>query len=180
MGILRFRALIELDPVVPDQAVRPYLNSTRALMIRPVFPGDPERLMLFPAEISWDDEVPLEPGDRAVVTITFTGELAASFFTAGRRFSIWHGCDVGHGTISRGVFTTGDPSLGAQAAQIRMAHPLYVVRRAILRSGARCDRDGGQAPVRRAWRGGLRSCFRPRPGCWRVWRCGAWMRWMTR
>jgi hypothetical protein len=99
-----------LDRAPTGQAGRRHLSRTHALMVRPVFLGDPGRLMLFPAEISWDDEAPLGPGDRAVVTITFAGELAASFFTAGRRFCVWQGSDIGHGTISREVFTTGSPS----------------------------------------------------------------------
>lgn len=110
MAVHRFRALVELDGAVPGEPVRRYPCRTHALMIRPVFPGHPERLMLFPAEISWDDEGMLGPGDRAVVTLTFAGELAASFFAAGRRFLIWHGGDIGHGIISRGVLTTGSPS----------------------------------------------------------------------
>jgi len=110
MGVHRFRALIELDAALPGETGRQYLSRTHALMVRPVFPGDPGRLMLFPAEICWDDEGPLGPGHRAVVTLTFTGELAGSFFTAARRFCIWHGHDIGHGTISRGVFTAGSPS----------------------------------------------------------------------
>ncbi len=109
-GVHRLRALIELDALVLGETGRQYLNRTHALMVRPVFPDDPERLMLFPAEICWDDEEPLGPGDRAVVTITFSGEVAGSFFTAGRRFYLWHGQDIGRGTISRGVFAAGSPS----------------------------------------------------------------------
>lgn len=115
MRQFRFRALITLDRAEPrPSALRPparqYPNHTRALMIeaRPLRGIGGSRY--FPAELSWDSERPLHPGDRAVVTITVTDGEARAFFDAGQRFTIWSGGDVGHGVISRRVFTGNSPS----------------------------------------------------------------------
>ena len=58
----------------------------------------------FCAELCWDDESPLHPGDRHVVTITITDDEAPAFFGAGQRFTLWDGVEVGHGTLSRQTF----------------------------------------------------------------------------
>ena len=69
----------------------------------------PNRTRYFPAELSWDDGQPLHPGDRAEVTITMTDDEACEFFGCGQRFSLWNGSDIGHGTISRRVYTEYGP-----------------------------------------------------------------------
>ncbi len=109
MRQLRYRALIALDPAQPRPAVREYLNHTHTLMVRACCLAMPSYARCFPAELSWDDERPLHPGDRAEVTITVTDDDAPSFFGAGQRFSLWDGADIGHGTISRRVFTEYGP-----------------------------------------------------------------------
>jgi GTPase len=63
----------------------------------------------FPAEICWDDEQPLCPGDHAEVAITVTDDEAPDFLDGGQRFVLWAGEDVGHGTIIRRVFTEYGP-----------------------------------------------------------------------
>jgi hypothetical protein len=139
MRQVRYRALIALDPdeatqdrvsmlsvpqarTPPDDGrpvVRPqsrlasiprqYSNHTHALMVRASCLGKPSYARCFPAEISWDDEGPLHPGDRAEVTITMIDDEVCAFFDAGQRFSLWNGADVGHGTISRQVHTEYGP-----------------------------------------------------------------------
>jgi hypothetical protein len=94
----------------PAQARRRYLNHTRDLMVRAPSLSAPPRSRSFPAEFCWDDELPLRPGDRHVVTITVTDDDAPAFFGAGQRFTLWDGREVGHGTISRQVFTDYGPS----------------------------------------------------------------------
>jgi hypothetical protein len=64
----------------------------------------------FPAEICWDGEQPLHPGGQAVVTVTVTDDDAAAFLGAGQPFTLWSGGAVGHGTVSRRVFTEYGPS----------------------------------------------------------------------
>ena len=115
MRQFRFRALITLDPIRPGPAtlrlpVPQYPNRTHALMIhaRPLRNAGHTRY--FPAELCWDSGRPLHPGDRAEVTITVTDDEARAFFAAGQRFTLWSGGDVGHGTISRRVFTENSPS----------------------------------------------------------------------
>jgi hypothetical protein len=116
MRRLRFRAIITLAsaqacPGTPlHPAVSGYLNHTHALMVRARKPHPPGHSRAFPAEICWDGEQPLHPGDRAVVTITVTDDEAAEFFGAGQRFTLWSGGDVGRGVVSRRVFTENAPS----------------------------------------------------------------------
>lgn len=111
----RFRASITLDPVELREVTlhppaRQYSNHTRALMIRIRPLRNLGSTRHFPAEICWDGEQPLHPGDRAVVTITVTDDDASEFFAAGQHFALWSGGDVGHGVISRKVYTEHSPS----------------------------------------------------------------------
>lgn len=116
MRRVRFRAIITLDhtharlgtPLHP--AAKEYPNHTHALVVRARRPRPPGYSRSFPAEICWDDEQPLHPGDRAVVTITVTDDEADAFFAAGQRFTLWSGGDVGRGVVSRRVFTEHAPS----------------------------------------------------------------------
>jgi hypothetical protein len=110
----RFRALIMLDPAAPrPAALHPpagqYPNHTHGLMIQAHSPQT-GLARYFPAELCWDSEQPLHPGDRAVVTITVTDDEAGAFFGAGQRFTLWSGGDVGRGVVSRRVFTDNSPS----------------------------------------------------------------------
>ena len=121
MPQVRYRALIALDsvPAEPDALSMPntpkmrkrrqYPNHTHALMVRAQCLSRPGYDRCFPAELSWEDERPLHPGDRAEVTITMTDDEVAEFFAAGQRFSLWNGADIGHGTISRRVFNEYGP-----------------------------------------------------------------------
>jgi hypothetical protein len=112
----RFRAFITLDPTEPHAGpsrpfARRYPSHTRSLMLhaRPMLAGTgPARY--FPAEIWRDDEQPLLPGDRAVVTVRVAGDRADGYFGAGQEFALWSGADVGHGTVFRRVFTDYGPS----------------------------------------------------------------------
>lgn len=38
-----------------------------------------------------------------------TGDEVDEFFGAGQRFSLWNGADIGHGTISRRVYSQYGP-----------------------------------------------------------------------
>ncbi|MGH3216131.1 MAG: hypothetical protein ACRDL9_16335 [Trebonia sp.] len=116
MRQVRYRALIALDsmPAEPDTldvlpVPRQYVNHTHALMIRAHCLTRPDYARCFPAELCWDDEQPLHPGDHAEVTITMTDDEATGFFGAGQRFSLWNGADIGHGTISRRVYSEYGP-----------------------------------------------------------------------
>ena len=136
MKQVRYRAVIALDPARPEQprhipmvhrqrvmfpnprsaAFLPappedtYLSYTHELMLRAESRLKPGHYRTFSAVLCWDDEdTPLHPGDRHVVTVTLTDEEAQEYFGAGLSFTLWSGRDVGHGTISRRVFTEHGP-----------------------------------------------------------------------
>jgi hypothetical protein len=113
MRQVRYRALIALDPDaqqnVRKKKAQEYLNHTHTVMVRAHCLSRPSYTRVFPAELSWEDERPLHPGDHAEVTITMTDDEADAFFGAGQRISLWTGTDIGHGTISRRVFTEYGP-----------------------------------------------------------------------
>ena len=115
---MRFRALIALDPAGPRPAgpsrsprgsAQRYLNHTHALMVQAPRLRSPGGTRIFPAEICWDDEKPLSPGDHAEVTITVIDDEASEFLDGGQRITLWAGGNVGHGTITRRVFTEYGP-----------------------------------------------------------------------
>jgi hypothetical protein len=110
----RYRAVITLDPAKPPAPLHPpvlaYQNHTRALVVRARPLHSVGSLRAFPAEICWDSEQPLHPGDRAWVTITVTGDNAGAYLDAGQRFDLWSGDDVGHGLIALKVFTEYSPA----------------------------------------------------------------------
>ncbi len=110
MRQVRYRALIALDAIPRQPSAGEYHNHTRALMVRAHCLSKPSYSRCFPAELSWDDERPLHPGDHAEVTITMIDDEVAAFFGSGQRFSLWNGDDIGHGTISRRVYTEYGPS----------------------------------------------------------------------
>jgi hypothetical protein len=110
------RSAAQTGPGTPTSAVpaddwdAQYFNPTRALMLRTESREKPGVYRSFSAELSWDEDGPLRPGDRHVVTVTLTDDDAMVFFCAGQRFTLWSGVEVGHGTISRRVFTVYGPS----------------------------------------------------------------------
>lgn len=116
MRQFRFRALVTLDiaelpagPPCPDGLQYP--SHTRSLVVhaRPLR-ADTGPARYFPAEIWRDDEQPLRPGDRAVVTVRVSDDRADGYLDAGQEFALWSGTEVGHGTVFRRVFTDYGPS----------------------------------------------------------------------
>ena len=76
-----------------------------ALPLRPG--GGPARLL--PAEIRWDGDEPLRPGDHATATARAFDDHADAYLDTGERFTLWSGGEVGHGTIYRRAFTDYSP-----------------------------------------------------------------------
>lgn len=87
-----------------EEAGEEYFNHTRQLVLRAESREKPGYFRDFAAEVCWDDELPLHPGDRHVVTVTITDDEAPAFLGPGRPFTLWNGAEVGHGTISRKTF----------------------------------------------------------------------------
>lgn len=110
MKQFRFRALVTFDSVVRGCPARQYSSGTRALMVHTRQPGETGGHVFFPAVITRDDEKPLQPGTHTVVTITLTSDGAEAPLEAGQHFALWNGDDMGHGIISRQVFTAFGPS----------------------------------------------------------------------
>ena len=73
-------------------------------------PGHADGGSYFPAVITRDDEQPLQAGTHALVTITLTSQGKQAPLTSGDRFALWGGDDIGHGIISRQVYTAFGPS----------------------------------------------------------------------
>jgi hypothetical protein len=104
----RFRALITFDPAAREYSTPGHLGGTRTCCL--VQPGYHE---YFPARISWDKELPVRPGVRAVVSVALADGEAEAFFAPGQRFTIWADAvigqtiradsKVGHGVISSPV-----------------------------------------------------------------------------
>ena len=98
MRQVRYRAVIALDPEGERRTVgrearvaSEYLCHTHDLMVRASSLRAPARSRSFPAELCWDDEKPLHPGDRHVVTITVMDDAAPAFLGAGQHITLWAG-----------------------------------------------------------------------------------------
>jgi hypothetical protein len=114
MPQVKFRALTALDragahPGAPLRlAAEEFPDRARALVIRVPSPR-PRCAHSFPSRISRDDGQAPRPGDRAIVTITMTGEQAGDVLDAGQRSALWRAGDAGSGVIPRRVCTDGSP-----------------------------------------------------------------------
>jgi hypothetical protein len=109
MRLYRFRALVTVD--LPDGSgpARAYHSGTRNLMVRACHIGPPAFDRYFPVMMTWDEPGDLQPGVRAMVTITVTDKAAPAYLGAGQPFTLWGG-GSGHGVITRQVYTDGAPS----------------------------------------------------------------------
>ena len=99
--MLRFRALVTLSERVPDVPSSHHPGGPHAVMIHMGQADQPASCRDFPAAICRDDELPLRPGDQAVVTITVADDAPGGFFLPGQRFILWAGTDIGHGFITQ-------------------------------------------------------------------------------
>ncbi|HEU5420018.1 MAG TPA: hypothetical protein VFV41_20170 [Streptosporangiaceae bacterium] len=105
--LVKFRALLTLDPAGPQDQPTQYPSGTHSLMVR--FPGTSvaRHWPCFAAAIYRVDEQPLRRGDAGVVvTVELAGDDACAGLRAGQPFTVWNGADIGHGVISRRVVFT--------------------------------------------------------------------------
>jgi hypothetical protein len=110
MGQYMFRALVTLDAAAREVPAGGYPSGTHHVMVHARRPGRPGGERYFEAVITRDDGQPLRRGEEAVATIAVPDEDAEAFLAEGERFTLWHGSDIGHGVVSRRVFTPGSPS----------------------------------------------------------------------
>lgn len=110
MQMLRFRALVTLSERVPDLPPSRHPGGPHVVMINVGQADRPPSSRDFPAAICRDDELPLRPGDQAMVTVTVADDVPAGFLLPGQRFILWAGTDIGHG------FITQSPSFPGAAA----------------------------------------------------------------
>ena len=105
MKTYRFRALVTMDPSAPEVPASHYACGGHRVMLHAHPPGWPGAGRYFPAALCRDDETPLQPGDHAEVSVAVADDQPGCFFQAGQRFTVWAGGDIGHGVISRRLFT---------------------------------------------------------------------------
>ena len=61
---------------------------------------------MFSALVSCEDEAPFRPhGHQLLVTLRLAGDEVADYLHNGGRFDLWLGHEVGHGIITRRLFT---------------------------------------------------------------------------
>ena len=106
---LRFRAVVTLDASAAEVPAGHYPSGAHLVIVHAHQPGRPGSYRDFPAVLCRDDEVPLRPGERAVVTLTLAGDEAGRFLSAGCHFTLWAGGEVGHGVVSRRVYCLSGP-----------------------------------------------------------------------
>lgn len=105
--LVRFRALLTLDPAGSQDQPAQYPSGTHALMVRFAGSSTAGARPCFPAAIYRVDEQPLRRGDASVVvTLEIAGDDGCAQLGAGQRFTVWNGADIGHGVISRRVLFT--------------------------------------------------------------------------
>jgi hypothetical protein len=101
----KFQALVTLCPPGSGghEAVRP--GPTRRLVVRARH-HETHRSKLFSALITTNDGSPLQPGnDDMIVTMLLLGDDAGNYLGPGDHFTLWLGSDIGHGIVSRRMFS---------------------------------------------------------------------------
>lgn len=98
----KFRALITFDLAAREDSAHSHLGATRTCCL--IRPGYYE---YFPARISWDKELPMRPGVRAVVSVALANGEAEAFFAPGQRFSIWASAVIGQTITADGMVGHG-------------------------------------------------------------------------
>lgn len=101
----KYQALLTLY-TADDGGLRSTLpGETRCLVVR-AYHHDTHDSKIFSSLVVTDDERPLRPGDAHVrATVQLHGDDARDYLGPGEHFDLWFGTDVGHGVVSRRMFT---------------------------------------------------------------------------
>jgi hypothetical protein len=101
----KYQALLTLYPVERGGLGAALPCQTRRLVV-PSHHHDTHVSKIFSSVVTTADDRPLCPGCVDVpVTMQLNGDDALDYFGPGERFTLWFGTDVGHGVVSRRMFT---------------------------------------------------------------------------
>jgi hypothetical protein len=121
----RFRAVITLDPAAREDAARGHLGGPHTCYV--VQPGHGK---YFPAAICLeDDELPLRPGIRAVLSAALADGEAKTLFAPGQRFTIWADAIIGHTVVA-------DDLIGHGVISHRVSLPPPIAQHQLLHKNA--------------------------------------------
>jgi hypothetical protein len=111
----RFRAVITLGPAAREDAARGHLGGPHTCYV-----VQPCHGKYFPAVICLeDDEVPLRPGVRALLSAVLADGEAKTLFAPGQRFTIWADAIIGHTVVA-------DDLIGRGVISHRVSLPLPI------------------------------------------------------
>ena len=101
----KFQALVTIDTETDGHPLsRPGVAPQR--MVLHGLDSDSGRSQMFSTLVSCDDEGPFRPhGDRFLVTLRLAGEDVARYLGIGGHFDLWLGHKVGHGIVTRRLFS---------------------------------------------------------------------------
>lgn len=101
----KYQALLTLYPPERGGLSAALPCQTRCLVVRGRH-HDTRVSKIFSSVVATQDDRPLCPGDACVpVTMQLNGDDAREYFGPGEHFTLWLGTDVGHGVVSRRMFT---------------------------------------------------------------------------
>ncbi len=101
----KYQALLTLYPRERGGLEASLPAETRCLVLRAQQRGT-HRSKLFSSVVTTMDDRPLAAGDRCrMVTMQVNGDDAREYVGPGEHFDLWFGTDIGHGVVSRQMFT---------------------------------------------------------------------------
>lgn len=105
MKRFKYQALLTLYPSERGGLSAALPRQSRCLVVRAHHHAS-RVSKLFSCVVTTRDDQPLCPGDAHVpVTMQLNGDDALEYFGPGEHFTLWLGGDVGHGVVSRRMFT---------------------------------------------------------------------------
>lgn len=101
----KFQALVTIDRR-GDGGQDVLLSSSPRRMVLQGRDEETGHSQMFSALVSCDDEAPFRPhGRQLLVTLRLAGDEVPDYVHSGGSFDLWLGHEVGHGVITRRLFT---------------------------------------------------------------------------